>query len=259
MPIPELEGHTTPGATIIASEPGHWRLSIPAGPAEHYRYAQLDDYRHRTRSAFRWQPPLRLSLRARISHAALPGTWGFGLWNDPFSASLGLGGASRRLPALPNAAWFFYASPPNYLAVWDDHPAQGFLAATFSAPHVPLPLMALGLPALPALAWPPTARYLRRLARRLIREAAASIEVGASEWHSYALQWLADRVRFWVDEQLCFETAVVPRPRLGLVLWIDNQYAAFSPQGHLRFGKLANEEPAWLELGDTCVSIREGD
>lgn len=251
--LTELESHATPGADVSLLGPGHWRLSIPAGPAGRYRYAQLDDYQRHTRSAFRWQPPLRLSLRARVPHAALPGTWGFGLWNDPFSASLGLGGTARHLPALPNAAWFFYASPPNYLAVWDNHPAQGFLAATFSAPHVPLPLMALGLPALPALAWPPTARRLRRLARRLIREDAASIEVETAEWHNYTLEWLADHVRFLVDERSCFETAVAPRPRLGLVLWIDNQYAAFSPQGRLRFGKLANDEPAWLELADVEV------
>ena len=28
----------------------------------------------------------------------------------------------------------------------------------------------------------------------------------------------------------CFGTAVVPRPPLGIVIWIDNQFAAFDPQ-----------------------------
>jgi len=40
---------------------------------------------------------------------------------------------------------------------------------------------------------------------------------------------------------------VSPRPPLGLVIWIDNQYAAFTPDGKIGFGVLANDE-AWLEI-----------
>jgi hypothetical protein len=40
---------------------------------------------------------------------------------------------------------------------------------------------------------------------------------------------------------------------LGLVLWIDNQYAAFPPTGRLRIGSLLNPESAWLELADVEV------
>jgi hypothetical protein len=32
-----------------------------------------------------------------------------------------------------------------------------------------------------------------------------------------------------------------------LVIWIDNQYAAFTPQGQVRFG-LEATPPAWLEI-----------
>ncbi len=119
---------------------GGWRLSLPPGPAGQYRWAQLDDYIPLPRRRFLWTPPVRLSLEARVSAPGLPGTWGFGFWNDPFQASLGLGGTARRLPALPNAAWFFYASPPNFLAFRDDLPAQGLLAATFRLPLLPAPL-----------------------------------------------------------------------------------------------------------------------
>jgi hypothetical protein len=49
-----------------------------------------------------------------------------------------------RLPALPNTAWFFFASPPNYLSLRDDLPAQGALAAVFRSPRLPASLLVLG-------------------------------------------------------------------------------------------------------------------
>ena len=114
-----------------------WHLKIPAGPGESYRLAQLDDDDNLRRQHFLWSPPLHLKLRARTSSSEIPGTWGFGLWNDPFSLSLGIGGGTRRLPTLPNAAWFFFASPQNYLSFRSDKPAQGFLAQTFQSPKIP--------------------------------------------------------------------------------------------------------------------------
>ncbi len=247
---PELGRRTTQDAAVRPVGPGHWRLIIPEGPAGRYRLAQLDDYLHRRRSAFPWRPPLRLNLRARVSDAALPGTWGFGLWNDPFNMSMGLGGTARRLPALPDTAWFFYASSPNYLALWDTHPAHGFLASTFSSTDIPVLLLAMGSPVAPLLAWPRAAAKLRRLARRFVREDAARLEIDPVAWHTYCLEWRADRVRFLLDGELRFETTTAPRAPLGLVLWIDNQYVAFPPTGRLRFGRLPNPEPAWLELAD---------
>ena len=237
-----------------ALAPGHWRLSIPSGPGGRFRLAQLDDYLPHPRSAFRWRPPLRLQLRARASHTGLPGTWGFGFWNDPFSVSMGLGGTARRLPALPNAAWFFHASPPNYLALRDTHPANGFLAATFSSLRVPAPLLALGVPVLPLLAWPLAARYLRRLACKFVREDAARLETDPDAWHAYVLEWRAHGVRFSLDGALCLETATAPRFPLGLVLWIDSQYAAFPPTGRLRLGTLPVPECAWLDVADIEVA-----
>jgi hypothetical protein len=235
----------------------HIHLSCPAGPAGRYRWAQLDDYMPLRRADFRWRAPLSLEVRARVSVPDLPGTWGFGLWNDPFSATLGLGGMGRRWPTLPNAAWFFYASPPNHLAFRDDHPAHGLLAATFSAPAIPAPLVALGLPALPLLAWPPTARILRRLAGRVIREAAVAVTLDPTDWHLYRLEWRADAARFLVDGQVWLETPVSPRPPLGLVIWIDNQHAAFPPDGRLRMGTLPNPEPAWLKVASLrCADLR---
>ncbi len=248
MTAPELIPRCTAGSSIDRSEEHAWRLSIPAGPSSRYRLAQIDDYTHLPRRAFRWQPPLVLELQARVSAANLPGTWGFGLWNDPFSASLGLGGAARRLPALPNCAWFFHASPANYLSLRDDIPARGFLAAVFSSPRLPLLAMLPAVPLLPLLAVPLSARLLRRLGRRLILEDAAQLEMDATDWHAYRLEWCAQSTRFWVDDDLRFETTLAARGPLGLVVWIDNQYAAYTPGGRLKFGTQENAQEAALEI-----------
>lgn len=244
---PLLQPRQTPGASVLETGPGRWRMQIPGGPGGAYRWAQLDDYLHLTRRAFPYQPPVQLELRARVSADALPGTWGFGLWNDPFSASLGVGGTARRLPALPNAAWFFYAGPPNYLAFRDTHPAQGLLAATFAAPDLPLWLMAPGALLTPLLLLRPAARLLRRLARLLIREDAVLVPGDATAWRSYRLDWQPHRVTAWLDGAQIFSTPAAPRGPLGLVIWIDNQFAAFPPSGKLQMGTSQNPE-AWLEI-----------
>lgn len=245
---PFLQTGLAHGGAIHEVSPDRWRFSLPSGSAEEYRWAQLDDYRNLARSKFNWQPPARLEARLRVSENTLPGTWGFGLWNDPFSFSLGLGGMGRRLPALPNTAWFFYASPPNYLALRDDHPAQGLLAATFSSPCIPSWMLApLGL-FLPLLLIPLSARSLRWTARQMVKEEAVLVNIDVTEWHTYRIEWLTERVSFWVNEQLLLETGVSPRGRLGLVIWIDNQYLSFLPGGRLRAGTLACDRESWLEI-----------
>ena len=245
---------TSAGGEAVELAARNWRLSIPAGPVGEYRLAQIDDYAGLARKQFLWEHPVRISLTARASSQSIPGTWGFGLWNDPFSLSLGLGGGTRRLPALPNAAWFFFASPPNYLSLRDDLPAQGALAATFRSSPVPALLLGLGAPALPFLAWPPAARLFRRLGRKLIGQDAVSLSTDATEWHTYTIDWQLNQVIFQIDSQTVLETNISPRPPLGLVLWIDNQYAALPPDGRLTYGNLANEEPAWIEIENLSIS-----
>jgi hypothetical protein len=194
-----------------------------------------------------WTAPTTLSLEARTSKSHLPGTWGFGLWNDPFSVSFGLGGMARRLPALPNTAWFFFASNENYLSFQKDKPANGFIAQTFSAPRIPSVLLAPGAIALPFLMWRPASRLLRHVASYFIREDSARLSIDSTQWHSYQIEWGLKRVAFRVDETLVLETDISPRGPLGLVIWIDNQFAAWTPDGQLRAGALANPV-AWLEI-----------
>ena len=78
--------------------------------------------------------------------------------------------------------------------------------------------------------------------------------VATTEWHRYRLEWREERVVFEVDEAQVLESSVSPKPPLGLVIWIDNQYAAFTPEGKIGFGVLENPEPAWLEIKDIEIS-----
>lgn len=235
-----LKPRHTPGARVDELGHGHVRLSLPAGEATSYRLAQLDDYAHLPRGRFPHHT-LTLNLLARTSATSLPGTWGFGLWNDPFGLSLGFGGGPFRLPALPNAAWFFGASRENHLSFRDDLPAQGFLAQTFRSPqfHPRLGLAGLALPF--------SRRWARRQLGRVIDEDGVVLSVDPGQWHRYRLEWSLTRVVWEVDDARVYESAVSPNSPLGVVIWIDNQYAAFTPQGRVTMGVLANEA-AWLEI-----------
>lgn len=250
---PILTPTTTSGASITQPEQDTWLLTLPAGPAGQYRLAQLDDYTALARARFPWKPPLTLSLQARASSDSIPGTWGFGLWNDPFSLSLGLGGGVRRLPALPQTAWFFFASEHNYLSLRDDLPAHGPLAATFRSSRLPRPLLALAAPLLPLMAWSPAARLLRRLARPLIPQDAASLTISPTDWHTYTLTWHPDQTTFQVDGHTVLQTAKSPHAPLGFVLWLDNQYAAFPPNGRLSYGSLPTQSSTWIELKSISI------
>jgi hypothetical protein len=257
LPIPVntyFQQHTNYGSiTQPGAESQLWRLNIQSGSKAKYRWAQLDDYSRLSRNKFLWTPPVTLKLEARVSASDLPGTWGFGFWNDPFNISLGLAGTARRLPALPNTAWFFYASPPNYLSLQDALPAQGMLAATFRSPSIPIPIMALALPLIPLLKWPWMSRKLRSLATHFIQQSAALLTIDCTQWHHYSLSWQSNQVMLSVDEEEFLDTPISPRGPLGLVLWIDNQYAAFTPQGKVDFGTLPNPDPAWLDLSNIII------
>jgi len=226
------------------------QLCIPTGPPMTYRLAQLDDYGGLSRSRFLHSPPGTLRLRARVSGTNLPGTWGFGVWNDPFGFSLGFGGQLGRLPALPQTAWFMHASPPNWLSLSDDPekiPANGFFAGTFCSSSIPSFLFAPGLLALPLCAVRPFSRFLRRLVNRIIHQDATRVDLDATHWHDYSIHWRMDGCSFSVDGNVILRTPCSPPAPLGLVLWIDNQFAAWTPGGQLGYGTLENPA-AWLEI-----------
>jgi len=249
----------TPHARVekISDAPAHYRLSIPSGSSDSYRLAQLDDYALTPRRRFPLRFPLSLSLSARTSSDSIAGTWGFGLWNDPFGISLGFGGSPFRLPALPNAAWFFGASKENYLSFRDasttpptnggsaqrEVVANGFLAQTFRSPKFHPWLVPAGL------ALPFSRKLTRRLLGKVIHDNGVALSVDVTQWHRYRLDWSLKRVVSEVDDVQVFESSVSPNPPLGLVIWIDNQYAAFTPEGKIAMGVLEGKDE-WLEIKD---------
>jgi hypothetical protein len=229
------------------------RLEIPSGKEGTYRIAQQDDYTHLPRRKFLHNPPLTMTLQARVSENNLPGTWGFGFWNDPFSLGLGIKGSGVRLPALPEAVWFFYGSTRNDLSFQAHSPANGFTASVFSSMRIPSILLPFGLPGLFLLPIKPAARMVRKIASRLIKDSFKSLAIDPTDWHTYQLDWLPEKVDFHVDGKGVFSCSYSPRPPLGLVIWVDNQFAAFSANGEVRYGTEANPTPAWLEIRELVI------
>ncbi len=247
----------SPGASVRLIEPGYWHLEIPADSTRKYQLAQLDDHGGLPREKFLWKPPITLSLEARASDRDLTGTWGFGFWNDPFSFLIGGDRTARRFPTLPNAAWFFHASPENYLSFRDDLPATGFLAATFQSRRIPTALLALASPALGFTLLPFTAQPVRHTLHRYIHQSAYQIEADVTAWHTYTLDWKPIEVVFSLDGSVIWQSQVTPPAPLSLVIWIDNQYASFPPGGRLSYGTLLNSTPSWLEVRN--IELRDNN
>ncbi|HET7010117.1 MAG TPA: hypothetical protein VFI11_05030 [Anaerolineales bacterium] len=241
------------GGGLIRLEEDGIRLSLPA-LGRGYADAQLDDTSGRPRHRFLHHPVFQMSVRARASTANPVGTLGFGLWNDPFGFSLGLGGAARRMPAAPQALWFFNGSPPNDLAFARPGVASGWKAAALRSPRLPWPLVVAGGGLVLA------AGLVRRLQAALVRTALHRVQASEvrldfrlDEWHTYALEWIEGSAAFRVDGEIVLETRATPTPPLGFVTWIDNQFAVLSPSQGMRFGVVPVPEPQFLELRNLTV------
>ena len=77
---------------------------------------------------------------------------------------------------------------------------------------------------------------------------AIKLDFEPTDWHRYAIDWQAGQVSFRVDGSLVFATPVSPLGRLGLVIWIDNQYLSLSPSKSPGFGLQSNQQEAWIEI-----------
>lgn len=248
----------TPHGGTIETGPTGLRLVLPEGArAGIYSDAQIDDYGNLPLSHFPWRPPLHLQVKARASHPAHPtkslpadtlenqqwlrGTAGFGFWNYPFSLS----GAVLRLP---EAIWFFAASPPSNMALVPGSPGWGWKAQVVHA-NRPGALLA-ALPTAAAVAWGRISHREQAAARwvqRLSGTAEAPLDADLREWHTYEIDWRFDRARFAVDGVEVLSVVNPPRGPLGFVAWVDNQYAIATPRGQFRFDTLATG-PEWLEV-----------
>jgi len=232
------------GGEVEARDAG-WRLRLPPASGRVYSNAQLDDYQGRPRRAFPWRPPVTLTLRARFSHdaAGLRGTAGFGFWNSPYP------GAGQRLPALPRAAWFFFASPPSNMALAAGAPGHGWKAAVMDAqrplfyalaPAAPIGFVLMRFPRLYRALWP--------LGQRALGVQEAEAPVRMTDWRLYTIAWGVHQTRFLVDGAEVLHTTVSPAGPLGLVIWLDNQYAIVTPQGRFGGGLLATAHEQWMEI-----------
>jgi len=222
-----------------------------------YTDAQIDDYQRLPRRSFPWRPPLRLSLKARASASHPTGTLGFGFWNDPFTFSLGQGGAARRLPASPQALWFFYGSPPNDLSFVPGSPPHGWKASSLRSARIPPALLAPAAGAAALLAQIKLTRApVMRLARRMVTAAEEQLLIPLDTWHRYTLVWTEKAARFVVDDGEVMVAPAPPRGPLGFVAWIDNQFAVASPEGGFRFGTLPTSASQWLEIDDFQIESK---
>lgn len=218
--------------------------------SRHYTNAQLDDYQGLVRRDFLHRPPLRLTVRARFSHPAgvLKGTAGFGFWNDPFLMT------GLRRPALPRVIWFFYSSSPSNMKLDLETPGHGWKAGTLDALRWPfLALLPTAPLAVPLMNIGPLYRTFWPLGQRAINVSERLVPVQMTDWHTYQIDWQPERAIFRVDEQVFLDCHTPPRGPLGLVIWLDNQYAVVTPWGRFGYGLLATPGEQWLELASLVI------
>ncbi len=238
---------------------GSLRLKTGGATSQAYTNSQIDDYQGLPRSQLAWHPPLRLTVRARFSHPLeqLRGTAGFGFWNDPLLIT------QKRLPALPRALWFFFASPPSNMKLDLDTPGHGWKMASIDAqrpralswaPLAPFLVPLMNLRPAYRILWPRIQRALG------IRE--ATIPVDMTLWHTYVLEWERERARFSLagpDSRSSVPLLDVPAPggSLGFVMWQDNQYLVLTPWGRIRWGLLEIPKQQWMEVDYLEISALE--
>lgn len=234
------------------------RMELQSAQVGQYVDVQVDDYHGRARSSFPWKPPLRMEVRARSSLPAatasstvestniLRGTAGFGFWNYPFSIR-------GDILMLPEAIWFFYASPPSNMALVPQVPGWGWKAQVVHSMR--LEALASTAPMALAAAWArltgkahPAERWLQKLTGA--HEALLSVEM--TTWHTYVLEWKHAEALFWIDNKAVLRAPWPPTRPLGFVAWLDNQYAVATPRGAFRFGTVASG-PQWFEIDSVRI------
>jgi len=234
------------------------RMAFDSARQGHYSDAQIDDYDNLPRANYPWRPPLRMQVIARSSLPAatfsstgesigiLRGTAGFGFWNYPFSVR-------GDILMLPEAIWFFYASPPSNMALVPGIPGWGWKAQIVhsmrpGALAATVPMAVSTVFGLLTGETRPAARWMQKLSGAY--EAVLTVEM--TDWHTYMLEWQPDEAAFFVDDKLVLRAPHPPTRPLGFVAWLDNQYAIATPRGILRFSTVTSGSQ-WLELDSIMI------
>lgn len=234
------------------------RMSFDSAQQGQYTDAQIDDYGRLPRSKFPWIPPVRMEVRARSSLPAatradtqeqantLRGTAGFGFWNYPFSVR-------GDVLMLPEAVWFFYASPPSNMALVPGVPGWGWKAQVVHSMRSEalvstLPLAVTAILGRISGETRPAARWMQRVTGAQ----EATLDVEMADWHTYVLEWLPHTANFRVDGELVLHAPQPPTRPLGFVAWLDNQFAIVTPRGNFRFGTL-DSGPQWFEMDSVRI------
>jgi hypothetical protein len=252
------------GRGMVRVDNSSLKLELPEVDRGSYSNAQIDDYGRSLFAPFIWRPPLRMEVRARSSLPAHPpslppaslagrsdrlaqqeyliGTAGFGFWNRLISL-----GAGR--PSLPEAVWFFAASPPSNMALVPGIPGWGWKAQVVHAER--WDALRAGAPTLATIGWTRLTGRGEATGARLLHRFTGAAETHLlpplNEWHEYRLDWQRTSARFYVDDAEVLSVSDPPRGPLGFVAWIDNQYAIITPRGRVGSGTLASG-PEWLNI-----------
>lgn len=240
--------------SVKSTEAGHTILQLPAASKE-YTDAQIDDYglsngRFSSRKNFTWQPGTTMRLQARFSHPTneLQGTAGFGFWNAPW------GDPTIERPALPQATWFFFASPSNHLPFAPPETGNGWFAATIDATTSRALVMLPIAPILLLLNQPKKWReQLWPKMQHRLGISHAAIHSSMHAWHSYELAWQPDGCTFLIDEAVILQTTNSPKGPLGFVCWIDNQFLVATANGRFKWGIIETKKTQWLEIADLQI------
>ncbi|GAB1421377.1 hypothetical protein MASR2M15_15370 [Anaerolineales bacterium] len=241
---------------VVGSLDQGWQLEVPAVDESAYHNAQICDYDPQ-QADFSLTAPVSLRLAAQFSKplAEMRGTAGFGFWNHP-GVRMGWG-KKFQARILPQAIWFFFASPPSDMPLAMGVPGRGWKAASFNArskrflalaPLAPLGFLMMRQGTLYRRLWPIGQAALG------VSEALVGLE-DETAWHDYRIEWGAGQVDFYVDGQHLHRSPCEIKAPLGFIAWLDNQYAVVSPQGRFGAGHLAIGSEQSLSLRDLYLEI----
>lgn len=234
------------GHADIEQAPGVARFVVEGAEEGKLSDAEIDDHRTVPRFKLPWTPPLRMTVRARMSHPSgeMLGTAGFGFWNDPFDWV-----GNVQVP--PNALWFFYASPQSDMAFAPGVRGNGWKAATLNGGRADGFTMAV---ANFVFNLPGMSKLVFRLAQTRVGAHEQMLDdIALTDWHTYRIDWLPHEALFFVDGVRVFRAPNPPSVPMGFVAWVDNNCTTMGPGREFSFTRLPIQQRQWMELGRVCI------